>query len=47
LAGLLGNLPDSIARPPFNILARRNLLRGWRLRLPSGQAGDPPWASSP
>ena len=38
LAGPLGNLPDSIARPPFNILARRNLLRGWRLRLPSGQA---------
>ena len=34
----LGNLPQSIASDPPPSLAQRNLLRGWRLRLPSGQA---------
>jgi len=33
----LGSLPSSIAVSPAN-LAARNLLRGWRMRLPSGQA---------
>ena len=37
LANPLGNLPASIANGVFS-LAARNLLRGWRLRLPSGQA---------
>lgn len=32
----LGNLPDSVAKDP-NVLAARNLLRGWRMRLPNGQ----------
>jgi hypothetical protein len=32
----LGGLPPSVASNP-NILALRNLLRGWRMRLPSGQ----------
>jgi Animal haem peroxidase len=36
LVNPLGNLPPSVAVNP-NILALRNLLRGWRLRLPSGQ----------
>ena len=36
LAGPLGALPDSVGARP-NSLALRNLLRGWRLRLPSGQ----------
>jgi hypothetical protein len=33
----LGALPPSIAADPSN-LAQRNLLRGWRMRLPTGQA---------
>jgi hypothetical protein len=37
LVNPLGNLPPSVAVNP-NILALRNLERGWRLRLPSGQA---------
>lgn len=37
LVNPLGNLPPSIATNP-NVLAERNLLRGWRMRLPSGQA---------
>src|SRR5213593_302134 len=32
----LTNLPDSVAKNP-NSLPERNLVRGWRLRLPSGQ----------
>jgi hypothetical protein len=36
LVNPLGNLPPSIAVHP-NILAQRNLERGWRMRLPSGQ----------
>jgi Animal haem peroxidase len=36
LVNPLGNLPPSVAINP-NILALRNLLRGWRMRLPSGQ----------
>lgn len=36
LVNPLGNLPPSVAVEP-NILALRNLLRGWRMRLPSGQ----------
>ena len=32
----LGNLPPSIARNPAS-LAQRNLVRGWRMELPSGQ----------
>ena len=34
----LGSLPDDVAGPPIQSLAQRNLLRGWRMRLPSGQA---------
>jgi hypothetical protein len=39
LVNPLGHLPPSVqgAEPPPN-LAARNLLRGWRMRLPSGQA---------
>ena len=37
LVNPLGNLPPQIAVNP-NVLAERNLLRGWRMRLPSGQA---------
>jgi hypothetical protein len=33
----LGNLPDSVASDLFKMLALRNLLRGWRHGLPSGQ----------
>jgi hypothetical protein len=36
LVNPLGNLPPSVAVNP-NVLALRNLERGWRLRLPSGQ----------
>jgi hypothetical protein len=37
LVNPLGNLPESVAtRPPS--LPERNLLRGWRMALPSGQA---------
>src|SRR5207249_3649603 len=36
LVNPLGNLPPSIAVNP-NILALRNLERGWRMRLPTGQ----------
>ena len=36
LVNPLGNLPASIAVNP-NVLAQRNLERGWRLRLPNGQ----------
>jgi len=34
----LGNLPPDVADLVIPSLAARNLLRGWRLRLPSGQA---------
>ncbi len=37
LVNPLGNLPESVAAKPLNILALRNLLRGWRMRLPNGQ----------
>ncbi len=37
LVNPLGNLPKSIASKPSS-LAQRNLLRGWRMGLPSGQA---------
>ena len=37
LVGPLGNLPSSIASVVHS-LAARNLLRGWRMSLPSGQA---------
>jgi hypothetical protein len=36
LVNPLGVLPESVAVDP-SVLAQRNLLRGWRLRLPSGQ----------
>jgi Animal haem peroxidase len=36
LVNPLGNLPPSVAVDP-SILALRNLQRGWRMRLPSGQ----------
>jgi hypothetical protein len=36
LVNPLGNLPASVAIDP-NALAQRNLERGWRMRLPSGQ----------
>lgn len=36
LVNPLGNLPPSVAVNP-NILAQRNLERGWRMRLPNGQ----------
>ena len=38
LVNPLGTLPVSIAQPPFQSLPVRNLLRGWRMGLPSGQA---------
>src|SRR5215813_2132815 len=38
LVNPLGTLPASIAQAPFQSLAGRNLLRGWRMGLPSGQA---------
>jgi hypothetical protein len=41
----LGSLPNPPFQPPFSLsggtlmsLAQRNLMRGWRMRLPSGQA---------
>jgi hypothetical protein len=37
LVNPLGNLPPSVAVNP-NILALRNLQRGWRMRLPNGQS---------
>jgi hypothetical protein len=37
LVSPLGKLPPEIAINP-SVLAERNLLRGWRMRLPSGQA---------
>jgi hypothetical protein len=36
LVNPLGVLPESVAVDP-SVLAQRNLLRGWRLRLPNGQ----------
>lgn len=33
----LSSLPDRVASDPPHSLAERNLLRGWRMRLPSGQ----------
>jgi len=38
LVNPLGGLPTDIADQIFPSLAVRNLLRGWRLRLPTGQA---------
>jgi hypothetical protein len=38
LSNALGNLPLSVAPAPPNALAERNLIRGWRLNLPSGQS---------
>jgi hypothetical protein len=37
LVNPLGSLPESVASNP-SVLAERNLLRGWRMNLPSGQA---------
>lgn len=37
LVNPLGHLPKSVGFHP-NILAERNLLRGWRMRLPTGQS---------
>jgi hypothetical protein len=37
LVNPLGHLPPSVAVNPA-VLAQRNLVRGWRMRLPSGQA---------
>jgi hypothetical protein len=37
LVNPLGKLPPAVASDPPLSLAGRNLLRGWRLRLPSGQ----------
>jgi hypothetical protein len=37
LVNPLGNLPRSVAFDP-SVLAQRNLERGWRMRLPNGQA---------
>jgi Animal haem peroxidase len=37
LVNPLGSLPASVAANP-SVLAERNLLRGWRMNLPSGQA---------
>jgi hypothetical protein len=34
----LGSLPPSVASDPPPNLAQRNLIRGWRMRLPSGQS---------
>lgn len=36
LVNPLGHLPPTVAIDP-NVLASRNLIRGWRMRLPSGQ----------
>ncbi len=36
MVGGLSTLPDAVATNP-NILALRNLIRGWRMRLPNGQ----------
>ena len=38
LVNPLAKLPPSVASDPPPVLAGRNLLRGWRLGLPSGQA---------
>jgi hypothetical protein len=38
LVNPLSSLPHRVAQDPPPSLASRNLLRGWRLRLPSGQA---------
>lgn len=37
VVGPLGNLPPSVAHDPSS-LPQRNLLRGWRMQLPSGQS---------
>jgi hypothetical protein len=37
LVNPLGNLPPRVASDPPPSLAGRNLIRGWRMRLPSGQ----------
>ena len=37
LVNPLGALPASVAENPPRSLAERNLVRGWRMRLPSGQ----------
>ena len=37
LVNPLGNLPPGSRGRPAAILAVRNLLRGWRMRLPTGQ----------
>jgi hypothetical protein len=37
LVNPLGNLPARVASDPPPSLANRNLLRGWRMRLPTGQ----------
>jgi hypothetical protein len=36
IVGVLGNLPPAVAKNPAS-LPQRNLIRGWRLGLPSGQ----------
>ena len=38
LVNPLGSLPHSVASDPPPSLAQRNLIRGWRMGLPSGQA---------
>jgi hypothetical protein len=38
LVNPLGGLPPSVVKDPPPSLAQRNLLRGWRMQLPSGQA---------
>lgn len=38
LVNPLGHLPPAVAGHSSSILAERNLIRGWRMRLPSGQA---------
>lgn len=37
LVNPLGHLPDRVVQDPPPSLASRNLLRGWRMRLPTGQ----------
>jgi heme peroxidase len=38
LVNPLGSLPPTVVKNPPPSLAQRNLLRGWRMQLPSGQA---------
>jgi hypothetical protein len=38
LVNPLGDLPPSVVKDPPQSLAQRNLIRGWRMQLPSGQS---------